>query len=330
MKKNLSFLLAVAVAASLMLFSAVTTNAKNTVSAGTVIKGTGNSTLYYVAEDGKRYVFPNANTYFSWFDDFSQVEEVALDTLYEIPLGGNVTYKPGALLVKIQTDPKVYAVGANGKLKWLKTEDVAKVLYGDSWNKLVDDVPDSFFTNYEVEAAIESEDDFDPTTEEEQAPTISHNKGFKALVQARNRNRNEKMCGRLEGALERLQKRFERWGADISDEADQVLETCYGVKNDLADDKKLTICHEGETLSVGALGIRLRLKQGDTLGACAGSTAAEESAEENTEDTSATETEETADDSADGTSTTTDESVADDDSSAEDTESASSSEETAE
>lgn len=314
MKKNLLFLLAVAVAASLMFFSAGTTNAKNNVSAGTVIKGAGNSTLYYVAEDGKRYVFPNANTYFSWFDDFSQVEEVTLEDLYEIPLGGNVTYKPGVLLVKIQTDPKVYAVGANGKLKWLKTEDVAKALYGDKWNKLVDDVPDSFFTNYDVDEAIESEDDFDPTAVEDQVPTISHNKGFKTLAQARTRTRNEKMCGRLEGALERLQKRFERWGADITDEADQVLEACYGIKDDLADDKKVTVCHEGETLSVGALSVRAHIKHGDTLGACADSSSDDESSEDDT----ATETEDTEegtnDDATDDTGTSTDETAVDDDS----------------
>ena len=83
-----------------------------------------------------------------------------MDDLYEIPLGGNVLYKPGALLVKIQTDPKVYAVGANGKLKWVKSEAIAKALYGENWNKLIDDVPDSFFTNYEIDEPIESRNNF--------------------------------------------------------------------------------------------------------------------------------------------------------------------------
>jgi hypothetical protein len=84
--------------------------------------------------------------------------EISLDDLQAIPLGGNVHYKPGALLVKIQTDPKVYAVGANGNLRWVRSEAIARALYGSNWNKLVDDVPDSFlYQLYGRRRQIESE-----------------------------------------------------------------------------------------------------------------------------------------------------------------------------
>ena len=132
---------------------------------GKVVKMAGLSTLYYVADDDKRYVFPNAKIFNSWFSDFSGVEELSQDDLQNLPLGGNVRYRPGVLLVKITTDPKVYAVGNNGQLHWVMTEALALALYGEDWNILVDDVPDSFFTDYEVSDPIDDESDYDADTE---------------------------------------------------------------------------------------------------------------------------------------------------------------------
>lgn len=251
-------------------------SAAESVAAGSVIKGAGLSTLYYLAEDGKRYVFPNDKVYFSWYEDFSQVKEIPVEELYNYPLGGNVTYKPGILLVKIQTDPKVYAVGENGKLHWVKSEKIAKALYGDNWNKLVDDVPDSFFTNYSIGTDVSEEDGYSPSEEEEQVPTISHNRGLKAKVAAKIRTQKDKMCGHLEGALNKLQKRLDRWNIELPNLGDDVMDQCYGIKNDDSENedaprigKKVTLCHKGETLSVGAPAARAHLKHGDTLGVCA-------------------------------------------------------------
>ena len=53
-------------------------------------------------------------------------------------------------MVKIQTDPKVYAVARGGILRWVKTESLAKLLYGDTWNTQIDDVSDALFTNYTI------------------------------------------------------------------------------------------------------------------------------------------------------------------------------------
>lgn len=311
MKKNLVFFLVVIIAASLIVVGVNISSAKTNVPVGSIIKGKGNPTLYYVGEDGKRYVFPNANTYFSWYDDFTGVQEIALEDLYDLPLGGNVRYKPGALLVKIQTDPKVYAVGENGKLRWIKNETLAKALYGNNWNKLVDDVPDSFFTNYEVDAAIESEDDFDPTSEEEQTPTISQNKGFRALATTTVRNQNQRMCGRLEGALERIQKRYARWGAEITDESNEVLEKCYGIADDLSDNKKVTLCHGATTIEVAKrAAINGHLKHGDTLGECASSGSDDDSSADSD---NASSTDDVIDDSSDDSATSTDDVIDDSD-----------------
>lgn len=128
----------------------VAPSAKAAASAGDLIKMSGLSSVYYLGADGKRYVFPNEATYFSWYGDFSSVVTIPQSELESYPLGANVTIRPGNKLVKITTDPKVYAVEPNGSLVHVTTEAAAKTLWGDNWAKRVVDVPDAFFTNYKV------------------------------------------------------------------------------------------------------------------------------------------------------------------------------------
>ncbi|MDD5438518.1 MAG: hypothetical protein PHC70_05270, partial [Patescibacteria group bacterium] len=124
-----------------------------TLNAGDLIKASGPS-VYFYANDGKRYVFPNEKTYFSWFNDFSSVKTISDAELAAISLGKNVTIRPGTKLVKITTDPKTYAVTKCGVLHWVESESVAKALYGDAWATRVVDVPDSFFENYSVGSSV--------------------------------------------------------------------------------------------------------------------------------------------------------------------------------
>ena len=118
------------------------------VESGQLIKASGAAVYYYF--DGKRYVFPNEDVYFSWYDDFNMVQTISDSALASVPIGGNATFRPGTKLIKIVTDPKVYAILEDNKLRWLANEDVAKALYGDEWAKEVRDVSDAFFLNYEM------------------------------------------------------------------------------------------------------------------------------------------------------------------------------------
>lgn len=118
-----------------------------------LIRASG-KTVYYCGQDGKRYVFPNAKTYASWFSNFSSVKMLGDDVLAQIPIGGNVTYRPGVRLLKIQTDPRVYAVAPDGTLRWITSEALAMKYYGSDWNKKVDDLPDAFFQNYRLGSDI--------------------------------------------------------------------------------------------------------------------------------------------------------------------------------
>ena len=137
-----------------------------TILPGDLIKGSG-SAIYYYAHNGTRFVFPTEATFKTWFSDFSSVKTLSDVDLAAIPLGGNVTYHAGSRMVKMSSDPKVYAVANHGVLRWVETEEVATALYGRDWATRVDDLQEGFFFNYQIGAPIASVADF--SVEQERA-----------------------------------------------------------------------------------------------------------------------------------------------------------------
>lgn len=108
------------------------------------------SSIYYCGADGHRHVFPDPKTFFTWYTNFSNLTIVSADVMASIPLGRLITYRPGVKMIKIVSDPKVYAVGHNGTLRWVPDEATARVLYGAAWAMQVQDVSDAFFFSYMV------------------------------------------------------------------------------------------------------------------------------------------------------------------------------------
>lgn len=146
-----------------------------------LVKASGPA-VYYSAENGKRYVFPNPKTYATWYGDFSGVQTITDGELAAMPLGGNVTYRPGVRMVKITTDPKVYAVDRGGALRWVTSEAVAAALYGPNWNTQIDDVSDALFVSYHQGVPISATADFNPATVRAAAATISSDLGLGAVL----------------------------------------------------------------------------------------------------------------------------------------------------
>lgn len=146
--------------------------AATSLNTGDLIKASGQA-VYYYASNGKRLVFPNEKTYFTWYGDFSNVKTITDAELAAISIGGNVTYRPGKFLVKITTDPKVYAVDVTGSLRWVTSEAIAVSLYGSDWAKKVQDVPDAFFVDYTNGTPITNASDYNPSSVMAQKPTIS-------------------------------------------------------------------------------------------------------------------------------------------------------------
>jgi hypothetical protein len=147
-----------------------------TVERSTVIKASGPA-LYWYATDGRRYVFPNEATFRTWFPtsgDCPVVRQVPDADLATILIGGNVTYRPGARMVKIATDPRMYVVSRGGTLHGLDSEALAEDLYGPAWRMYVDDVPDSFFVNYMIGTQVYDPSEYQPLAAYLETPTIDH------------------------------------------------------------------------------------------------------------------------------------------------------------
>lgn len=170
------FVMLMAASLAISLNSAGYAAAKNDYS-GKLVKRPGSSAIYYIDEDGKRNVFPNEKTYKSWFSDFSNVLTISEQELADYPIIGNVKYRPGVLLIKIKTDPKVYAVSSGGMLRWIKTEQLVKKFYGENWHLLIDDVAEIFFSDYQRGEDIDGEEDFKPDDEVNETETIDQSQG---------------------------------------------------------------------------------------------------------------------------------------------------------
>lgn len=124
---------------------------------GDLIKCPDFSAVYLLQDDGKRWVFPNEKTYFTWYADFDDVVDVTCDELSDYQIGGLVTYKAGVRLLKLQSAPTVYAVADGGVLQAIASEDQARSLYGDGWASEIDDLPDGFWSAYTVGEPLEDD-----------------------------------------------------------------------------------------------------------------------------------------------------------------------------
>lgn len=171
---------AFATSAASLAFVARGAQAATTINSGDLIRGTTFSAVYYMGADGFRYVFPNDKAYFTWYSDFNTVKMISDAELAKIQIGGNVTYKPGVKMVKINTDPKTYAIDEGGTLRHVSSEAVAIALYGSDWNKKIDDIADGFFSNYTIGEAIESSGDYSAATAMANATSINDDRNLSA------------------------------------------------------------------------------------------------------------------------------------------------------
>ncbi len=146
-----------------------------------VIRGAMDA-LYWYAADGRRFVFPNLNTFRTWYSGDAPCPVIYVipdEVLASVPIAGNVTYRPGTRLLKIISDPTVYAVAHGGVLRRFASESVPVALFGTSWTRLLDDVPDAFFGNYRAGADIRTAADYNPEEERVRSPTIDHDLGLR-------------------------------------------------------------------------------------------------------------------------------------------------------
>ncbi len=118
------------------------------------------STVYYLGADGRRHAFPNPKVFFTWFNGFGTVRIIGARDLAEIPLGANISYRPGVRLVKFQSDSRVYAVDRDRTLRGIRSEEDARTMYGTNWATNVDDISDAFYMDYRIGSQVDNPSSF--------------------------------------------------------------------------------------------------------------------------------------------------------------------------
>lgn len=133
------------------------------------------TTVYYVGADGYRHAFPNEKVYKTWYNDYSAVTTVSASYMASLPLGKNVTYRPGVKLVKFMTSPVVYAVSSSSVLRPIASQDMASYYYGTNWNTKIDDIADTFYGNYSIGTTVSTSNDYSVNAELGSTVTINGN-----------------------------------------------------------------------------------------------------------------------------------------------------------
>lgn len=110
-------------------------------------ENTQDAAVYSIGADGKKYVFPDSKTYFTWYENFDDVVRVSVTVLDSYPDGGAMTNRAGTKLVKTVNSNKTYAVEPGGVLRHIPSEAVAAALYGPNWALRVNDVIPGFFSS---------------------------------------------------------------------------------------------------------------------------------------------------------------------------------------
>ncbi len=112
--------------------------------------------------ESTRRPFTDSQTFFTWQDDFSTVLTVTDATLPIYSLGAPMLPKPGVVLMKIVSDPKVYAVETDPSdsnkaiIRWVPDEATATAVYGSDWADYVIDVDVTLFARFTKGSDISS------------------------------------------------------------------------------------------------------------------------------------------------------------------------------
>jgi hypothetical protein len=136
------------------------------VSVGEYIRGTLD-TVYYVDVGLVRRPFYDVQTYHTYKSSFSSIRVVTDATLTTLTPGQPMLPKAGVALVKIMSNPHVYAVSVvNGvvTLNLITSEAAAIQIYGSAWADYVIDLQPTIFTKFELGADLNGDESIDTST----------------------------------------------------------------------------------------------------------------------------------------------------------------------
>lgn len=130
---------------------------------GDLIRGEHYDTVYVITDDLRRRPFWDAQSFESWGHDWDGVTWVTDATLPCFPLDAPILPKPGTVLVKIQSNPRVYSIDNNDTLRWIPNEQVAEILYGSDWADYIIDIEPTIFGRFQMGVDLSQGDAIDRT-----------------------------------------------------------------------------------------------------------------------------------------------------------------------
>jgi len=112
---------------------------------GDLVKVSNNPAVYFIDANGYRHLFSTRATFFSWYKGSWSDQNIKTISEYELsslPIGKNVTMRPGYSLIRFDNSLKMYAVLPSGKIC------KAPAHYGNFQYNRAAIVPASFESDY--------------------------------------------------------------------------------------------------------------------------------------------------------------------------------------
>ncbi len=125
-------------------------NAQSLVRISSDPSGVNTLTTYVIGRDARRHAFPHPTVLSSWFQNTNvAVRTLNQDELKNIPLGANITYRPGVHILQFES-PVLYVVTGPRTLRALANTQTAAAIYGSNWEQKIVPLSDAFFADYRV------------------------------------------------------------------------------------------------------------------------------------------------------------------------------------
>ncbi|NQV12133.1 carboxypeptidase regulatory-like domain-containing protein, partial [Candidatus Uhrbacteria bacterium] len=140
------------------------------ISAGQFVRSYGFNTVYYVDENLKRRPFWDSRAFLTWGTDWDDIVWVTDATLQTMPMNAPMLPQAGRVLVKIQSDARVYAIESDPYestkdiLRWIPSEEVANEIYGSSWSDYIIDLEPTVFVRYSTGTEIALDESIDTSS----------------------------------------------------------------------------------------------------------------------------------------------------------------------
>lgn len=122
----------------------------DTIASRTLVTAPDLGTIYYLNDDQERVVFPDEQTFLSWYENYDDVEQLSREKLESFPLSGrNATIRPGTLLITIASSPQVWVISHPKNLHWMSGGEAQAIgIFGANWEQRLVDLPEYYFVNY--------------------------------------------------------------------------------------------------------------------------------------------------------------------------------------